>query len=157
MATDILPNCGPTALSFITGQPVNELMEAYRNHFGYTKRWKGGTYWSQLLSWLDLKNKNYNKIPVGGSLKTWVNKHTTPNGIYMVRVGNHFLTVKNQLLFDQYEKGKSPTTFWARNKRVTHAVKIGEGKENYTIKKTPVKYSIDDDPSFDAIYKSLWD
>ena len=36
MATDILPNCGPTALSFITGQPVNELMEAYRNHFGYT-------------------------------------------------------------------------------------------------------------------------
>ena len=110
--TTRLPNCGPTALSFITGEPINDLMESFRNHFGLTNKWKGRSNWSQLLSWLDLKNKKYKKVPVGGSLKTWVNNNTAPNGVYMVRVGNHFLTVKNQLLYDQHEEGKSSDNSW---------------------------------------------
>jgi len=148
-----LPNCGPTALSFVTGEPINDLMESFRNHFGFTSKWKGRSCWSQLLSWLDLKNKKYKRVPVGGSLKTWVNNNTAPNGVYMVRVGNHFLTVKNQLLYDQNEEGKSSDDFWAKKRRVTHAVEIGKSEVKRTTRKAPAKYCIDNDPAFLA----LWD
>ena len=61
-------------------------------------------------------------------------------------------------MYDQHEEGKNSDNFWAKKRRVTHAVEIGKSEGSYTIRKAPVKkmpakYSIDNDP----MLLGLWD
>ncbi len=125
MKANTQPNCGPTAAAHILGQSVESVMAEYKSTFNHGSSWKGRTNWTRLCKYLSQAGVKSKAAPTGGSLNTWVENQTTKEGVYLVRVGDHFLAVKGRKIFDNHAENCDPANHWCKSKRVSHAVKIG--------------------------------
>ena len=99
-------------------------------HMGRNKgnAWKGRTDLDEVMGALRHFGARFTEMAgrdCRGSLATWIDQHTRPGRIYLVRVGGHFLTVKDGKVWDQthaaipVEHAKG-----LKRKRVTHAIEI---------------------------------
>ena len=128
--TNALPNCGPTAVAHLLGISVDEVMQEFRSTYGLDKRWKGRTNWWRLCGFIRQEayvEEMKGKLSTRGTLNKWVENHTSSHGAYLVRVGDHFLAVINQKVYDNHGVCVEPSEHWCKNKRVTHA-------QRYTLK-----------------------
>jgi hypothetical protein len=99
----VKPNCGPSSVAHLIGISVEESMSKFAasnpSRYG-GKRWQGRSYVSDCVNVL--------------------NDH----GHYLLRVGNHFIAIKNQKVYDNWFDGANPSDCkWSR-KRVTHAYRF---------------------------------
>ena len=123
-------HCGTVALSSVTGCEVEGVVA----YFQRTKAvsWKGRLYWRELLQYIrDLpggpKFKQLTRAVMGATLERFIDQHTVRDTTYLVRVGGHFLSVRNGHCIDQYQE-RDITEHWCARKRVSHAIKILECK-----------------------------
>ena len=123
-AINVKPNCGPTACAVILNRSVDFVMDQFSQMFKKTDRWQGRSNWRQLLGFLKKNKIQTKEAPIGGSLAKWVEMNTSATGVYLVRVGNHFLVIKERQVYDNLGSGVSVTVSWCKAKRVTHAVEI---------------------------------
>lgn len=122
----IKPNCGPSSVAHLIGIDVEKSMALFAENnpkrYG-SARWQGYSYVADCVSVL----KQYGKIEEiagRGSLKSFVENHTTATGEYLIRVGGHFIAIKDRKVFDNWFEGADPADCkWSR-KRVTHAYKF---------------------------------
>lgn len=126
----IRPNCGPTAVANLTGQKTRSVMDMFRSEFGFAGNWQGRSNLTQCLNILKLHGQapktmgsERGKMPRKMALKSFVDMHCKPNGKYFIRVGNHFVAVIDQVVYDQHEIAPISQSKWAR-KMVTHAFNI---------------------------------
>jgi len=122
----IKPNCGPSSVAHLIGVSVSESMAKFAatnpSRYG-GKRWQGYSYVSDCVDVLNQHGKA-DEMAERGSLKSFVEKHTTKSGEYFLRVGGHFIAIKNQKVYDNWFDGADPADCkWSR-KRVTHAYKF---------------------------------
>jgi len=123
---NIKPNCGPSSVAHLIGVDVGESMKKFAaanpNRYG-GKRWQGYSYVSDCVDVLKEHGK-VEELNDRGSLKSFVEKHTTKSGEYFLRVGGHFIAIKSQKVYDNWFDGADPADCkWSR-KRVTHAYKF---------------------------------
>ena len=122
----IKPNCGPSSVAHLLGIDVEKSMALFAENnpkrYG-SARWQGRSYVADCVSVL----KQYGRIEEiagRGSLKSFVENHTTATGEYLIRVGDHFIAIKNQKVYDNWFDGADPADCkWSR-KRVTHAYRF---------------------------------
>jgi len=123
---NIKPNCGPSSVAHLVGVEVDEAMSKFaavnpRRYGG--KRWQGYSYVSDCVDVLNSHGKAQ-EMTERGSLKSFVEKHTTKSGEYFLRVGGHFIAIKNQKVYDNWFDGADAADCkWSR-KRVTHAYRF---------------------------------
>lgn len=127
---NIKPNCGPASVSHLLGESVAITMDRFRSQFKrYARaRWKGYSYVADCVSLLKMHGK-IEEVTGRGSLKSFVENHTTTTGEYLIRVGGHFIAIKNRKVFDNWFDGADPAECKWSKKRVTHAYKF-ERKES---------------------------
>jgi hypothetical protein len=123
---NIKPNCGPSSVAHLIGVDVEETMKKFAavnpKRYGGS-RWQGYSYVPDCLAVLNNHGKTQ-EMTERGSLKSFVEKHTTKSGQYFLRVGGHFVAVKNQKVYDNWFAGADPADCkWSR-KRVTHAYRF---------------------------------
>ena len=122
---NIKPNCGPASVSHLLGEAVAVTMDRFRDQFKRYAgpRWQGYSYIKDCVSLLKRHGK-VEEVAGRGSLKSFVENHTTPTGEYLIRVGGHMIAIKNQRVFDNWFDGADPADCkWSR-KRVTHAYRF---------------------------------
>lgn len=122
----VKPNCGPSSVAHLIGISVEESMSKFAasnpSRYG-GKRWQGYSYVSDCVDVLNDHGK-IEEMTERGSLKSFVEKHTTKSGHYLLRVGGHFIAIKNQKVYDNWFDGANPLDCkWSR-KRVTHAYRF---------------------------------
>ena len=119
-----LPNCGVVAVANATGTAVTEMMDSFRNCFGFSKRWQGRTTVPQISRMLKLwGTPNSVKRISGYSLERWVQWETVKGRAYIVRTGNHMQYVKDGVVSDQHMTAPISDFHWKR-KFVTHVIEI---------------------------------
>ena len=123
---NIKPNCGPSSVAHLIGVDVEESMKKFAasnpSRYGGA-RWKGYSYVADCVDVLKDHGK-VEELKDRGSLKSFVEKHTTKTGEYFLRVGGHFIAIKGQKIYDNWFDGADPADCkWSR-KRVTHAYKF---------------------------------
>lgn len=123
---NIKPNCGPSSVAHLIGVSVQDSMSKFAasnpKRYG-GKRWQGYSYVADCVDVLNKHGKT-KEMTERGSLKSFVEKHTTESGEYFLRVGGHFIAIKNQKVYDNWFDGADPADCkWSR-KRVTHAYRF---------------------------------
>lgn len=122
----IKPNCGPTAVAHLIGIDVEKSMGLFAEHnperYG-SARWQGYSYVADCVGVLK-QHGSIEEIAARGSLKSFVENHTTATGEYLIRVGGHFIAIKDRKVFDNWFEGADPANCKWPRKRVTHAYKF---------------------------------
>ena len=123
---NIKPNCGPSSVAHLIGVDVSESMKKFAAHspklYG-ARNWQGRSYNKDCVAVLK-KHGKVEELKGRGSLKSFVENHTTKSGEYFIRVGGHFIAIKGQKVHDNWFDGADPADCkWSR-KRVTHAYKF---------------------------------
>lgn len=124
--TNIKPNCGPSSVAHLIGEPVADAMDRFREQFPRkygARNWQGR---STVFNCADVLRKHgkVEELSGRGSLKSFVENHTTKTGTYLIRVGDHMIAIKDQRVFDNWFDGADPADCkWSR-KRVTHAYRF---------------------------------
>ena len=123
---NIKPNCGPSSVAHLIGVSVSDSMKKFADHnpkrYG-ARNWQGYSYVADGVAVLK-KHGKVEEISGRGSLKSFVENHTTKSGEYFIRVGGHFIAIKDQMVYDNWFDGADPANCkWSR-KRVTHAYKF---------------------------------
>lgn len=123
---NIKPNCGPSSVAHLLGVDVAESMAQFSAHspkrYG-ARNWQGRSYLADCVAVLK-KHGKVQELKGRGSLKSFVENHTTASGEYFIRVGGHFIAIKNQKVFDNWFDGADPADCQWSRKRVTHAYKF---------------------------------
>ena len=120
------PCCGVVAVfDCLGGVSYREVWE----HIGREKgnAWKGRTHLDELKAALlhfGAKFSEMHQRDCRGTLATWIDQHTIKDRIYLVRVGGHFLTVKDGKIWDQIHCAIPVAHSKLKNKRVTNALEI---------------------------------
>lgn len=116
-----LPNCGVVAVATALDLPYQNVWD----YFASTRphQWRGRLYWVDLRKAIKHFGGKVKPHTTKMTLAKWVDMHTVSGRTYIVRLGGHFVTVKDSFVVDQ--TATAPVTdHWARNKRVTHSMEI---------------------------------
>jgi len=129
--SNIKPNCGPASVAKILNLPVGEIENLFRETFEMASNWQGRStvfecvcILNSLASASPCGDKPTGKVEGKGSVAGFVRNHTTQTGTYFIRVGGHFMAIKNRLIYDNHFDGADPDTCKWKRKRVSHAFKI---------------------------------
>lgn len=124
--SNIKPNCGPSSVAHLLNESVAATMDRFRDQFPRkygARNWQGR---STVFHCADVLRKfgKVEEVSDRGSLKSFVENHTTKTGTYLIRVGDHMIAIKDQRVFDNWFDGADPADCkWSR-KRVTHAYRF---------------------------------
>ena len=118
-----LPNCGVVALSVATEFSYGYVWKALSVNKG--NAWKGRMYLIDMIDFLVRTGVGFKaeELKTKRVLYRWVDENTRPNQTYIVRVGGHYVTVRNGRVVDQHEESDIEDYSW-KNKRVTDVIRI---------------------------------
>jgi len=119
----IKPNCGPASVAKILNLPVGEVENLFRETFEMAPNWRGRSTICECVCILT-SFASASEVDGRGSVAGFVRNHTTKTGTYFIRVGDHFMAIKNGLIYDNHFDGADPDTCKWKRKRVSHAFKI---------------------------------
>jgi len=98
----IAPNCGPFAVSVLTGTPVNEMMSYFKESFKYGGNWKGRTRGDQVPATLRKFNVLVTLSPATKTLAKFAQSEANPQQKYLVRVAGHWVSIIGGDIVDQH-------------------------------------------------------
>ncbi len=114
------PDCGVVAVA----TALDLSYDIVWRFFGKTKKsnWRGRLFWSDLSRACRYFEAEVREIVGQKTLPKFIEWHTVPGLIYIIRVGGHFVTVKDGIVTDN--NGTAPTAehYWTKRKRVSHAM-----------------------------------
>lgn len=87
------PNCGPTAVAYITGRTVRQIMTEMRRVFDLPRNWRGycDVYALEImLNRHGVRHSRYHSTRRRVSLAKWIETARRHNRRYLIRTGNHF-------------------------------------------------------------------
>ena len=121
---DQLPCCGIHALAEVTHQPFQAVWDAYKakNHKG--PKWRGRTHVFALACLGRALGFEMTRVANDtGTLEKFAEWHTKKDTFYLVRIGGHFVALRNGVVSDQGGV-HSIDKYTRRRGRVTHAYEV---------------------------------
>lgn len=113
------PVCGIFAIAVLSGKSVEDVFSHHKEFFHKKDRWRGRTRWSHLLGHLSDYELEYEELKI--SKRTRISNFPFEEDTkYLVRVGNHFIVVYNDLYVDQY----GVWGYAKSRKQITHVAKM---------------------------------
>ena len=134
------PNCGPTSVAVLTGNPLTDVMDLIRTTAGYGTSWKGGTV-NRGYFHSDEKGECFKALhaldanPVvetglldqhrGRQLRSVV-ADLPSDRAYLICTGSHAQAVVDGRVFDQSTsvEGDPAATYWGRRKKVNVIISV---------------------------------
>lgn len=116
--TPNLPNCGVVAVATALSLPYDTVYTYFRTVVGKPHQWRGKLRWRELTAAVGYFKGTWEERTVPYmNLAKWVDQHTVKGRTYIVRLGGHFVTVKDGIIVDQ-SMDTHIDVHWARRKMV---------------------------------------
>ena len=128
MENIIRPNCGPTALAYLSSKPVEEIENKFREVFNKSAKWKGRSNTNELFTISRHLGLNLigGRVDRGGSFKNFKEWYSKPNTNYLIRVGNHFVAYCDGKIKDNHSTDRLVDL---AKKRVSHFYEVRENQK----------------------------
>lgn len=122
----IKPNCGPASVAHLLEKPVDDVMALFKQLFPKrygAHQWQGRSWPMDCKAVLE-KHGKLERVKDRGSVKKFAENACSAKGLYFIMVGDHFMAIKGQQIFDNWFEGADPADCKWSKKRVQLAFRF---------------------------------